>query len=77
MTNPTDKLVDTRTGPISEVLLSGEDRSPEAAAERVRAFLDWKGGGLGDVGPSLNYGDLRILSDHARALTQSPEQREG
>lgn len=41
------------------------DLSPEAAALRVRAFLDWNepDAGAGFVGPMLYYGDLRILAE--------------
>lgn len=50
--------------PIAETLWPQDlDPSPQAAAERVKTFLDWKGEGLGSVGPSLKYADLRILAD--------------
>lgn len=63
-----DDVIDQREGGrgISEALPSSEtDRSPRAAAERVRAFLDWDDpdAGPGFVGPTLYYGDLRALTD--------------
>lgn len=54
---------------LSEYLHNIDDTTPSAAAERVRAFLDWKGGGYRSVGPSLNFGDLRILVDAVAPIT--------
>lgn len=50
---------------LSEYMHGVEDKSPTAAASRVRAFLDWKGTHIGEAGPRLYFGDLRILADAA------------
>lgn len=54
---------------LSEYLHNIDDVTPHAAAARVRAFLDWKGEGYRSVGPSLNFGDLRILVDAVAPIT--------
>lgn len=58
-----------RTGPISEYLHNISDTSPQAAAARILAFLDWDGAGVGDVGPAMYYGDLRILAEAVAAAS--------
>lgn len=51
--------------PIGEYLPTGAERSPQAAAQRVLAFLDWAGEGPGSAGPAMHYADLRILANAA------------
>lgn len=54
---------------IGEYLPKNLDPSPQAAATRLLAYLDWEGEGYGSVGPSLYHADVRTV---ANLLSEAP-----